>query len=49
MIALSNEREYVEFLKKIDNDEVPQFPQIGESTIEIPQQLIGDKNNNIEA
>ena len=45
MRALSNEIEFVELLKKIDNDEAPQFPQFGESIIEIPQQLIGDKNN----
>ena len=31
--------------KKIVNDEAPQFPQFGENIIEIPQQLIGDKNN----
>ena len=42
-----NEIEFVEFLKKIGNDEAPQFPQFGESIIEIPQQLIGDKNNII--
>ena len=42
MRALSNEIEFVEFLKKISNDEAPQFPQFGESIIEIPQQLIGD-------
>ena len=30
---------------KISNDKAPQFPQFGESIIEIPQQLIGDKNN----
>ena len=33
--------------KKIGNDEARQFPQFGESIIEIPQQLIGDKNNII--
>ena len=38
MRALSNEIEFVEFLKKIDNDEAPQFSQFGESIIEIPQQ-----------
>ena len=27
--------------------EAPQFPQLGESIIEIPQQLIGHKNNII--
>ena len=47
MRALSNEIEFVEFLKKIDIDEAPQFPQFGESIIEIPQQLIGDKYNII--
>ena len=36
--ALSNEIEFVEFLTKIGNDEAPQFPQFGESIIEIPQQ-----------
>ena len=46
MRALSNEIEFVEFLKMYDN-EAPQFPQFGESIIEIPQQLIGDKNNLI--
>ena len=45
MRALSNVIEFVEFLKKIINDEAPQFPQFGESIIEIPQQLIGHKNN----
>ena len=45
MRALSNEIEFVELLKKIGNDEAPQFPQFCESIIEIPQQLIGDKNN----
>ena len=44
MRALSNEVEFVEFLKTIGNDEAPQFPQFGESIIEIPQQLIGHKN-----
>ena len=43
MRVLSNEIEFVEFLKKIGNDEAPQFPQFGESIIEIPQQLIRDK------
>jgi hypothetical protein len=47
MRALPNEIEFVEFLKKIGNDEAPQFPQFGENIIEIPQQLIGDKNNII--
>ena len=47
MIALWNEIEFVEFLKKIGNDEAPHFPQFSESIIEIPQQLIGDKNNII--
>jgi hypothetical protein len=47
MRALSNEIEFVKFLKKIGNDEAPQFPQYGESIIEIPQQLIEDKNNII--
>ena len=43
MRALSNEIEFVELRKKIGNDEAPQFPQFGESIIEIPQQLIGDE------
>ena len=43
MRALPNEIEFVEFLKRIGNDQAPQFPQFGESIIEIPQQLIGDK------
>ena len=43
MRALSNEIEFVKFLKKIVNDEAPQFPEFGESIIEIPQQLIGQK------
>ena len=47
MRALSKEIEFVEFLKKIYNDESSQFPQFGESIIEIPQQLKGDKNNII--
>ena len=47
MRALSNEIEFVEFLNKIDNDKAPQFPQFVESIIEIPQQLIGHKNNII--
>ena len=34
-------------MKKNSNDEAPQFPQFGESIIEIPQQLIGHKNNII--
>ena len=42
-----NEIEFVEFLKKNGNEEAPQFPQFGESIIEIPQQLIGDKTNII--
>ena len=41
MRALSNETEFVEFLKKNGNDEAPQFPHFGEGIIEIPQQLIG--------
>ena len=44
MRTLSNEIEFLEFLKKIGTDEAPQF---GEGIIEIPQQLIGDKNNII--
>ena len=47
MKALANKIEFVEFLKKIGNDEAPQFPQFGKSIIEIPQQLIWDKNNII--
>jgi hypothetical protein len=42
MRALPNEIEFVEFLKKIGNDKVPQFPQFGENITEIPQQLIVD-------
>ena len=34
-------------MKKIGNDEAPQFPQFGENIIEVPQQLIGDENNII--
>ena len=34
-------------MKKIGNHEAPQFPQFGESIIEIPQQLIGHNNNII--
>ena len=34
-------------MKKIGNDESPQFPQFGESIIEIPKQLLEDKNNII--
>ena len=37
MRALLNGIEFVEFLKKIGNDEDPQFPQFGENVIEIPQ------------
>ena len=40
MRALSNEIEFVKFLKKIGNDEAPQFTQFGENIIEIPQLLI---------
>ena len=47
MRALPNKIEFVEFLKKNGNDEALEFPQFGESIIEIPQQLIGDKNNII--
>jgi len=47
LLKISNEIEIVEFSKKIGNDEAPQFPQFGENIIEISQQLIGDKNNNI--
>ena len=47
MRALSNEIEFVELLKKTSNDEAPQFPQFGVSIIEIPEQLIGHKNNII--
>ena len=43
MRALSNEIEFVEFFKKIVNDEALQFPLFGESIIEVPQQLIGQK------
>ena len=39
MRALPNEIEFVELLKKIGNNETPQFPQFGENIIEIPQQL----------
>ena len=35
MRALSNETEFVEFLKKNGNAEAPQFPQFGENIIEI--------------
>ena len=44
MRALPNEIEFVEFLKKMGNDN---FLQFGESIIEIPQHLIGDYNNII--
>ena len=37
MRALSNEIEFVEFLKKVGKDEVAQLPQFSESIIEIPQ------------
>ena len=37
MRALPNEIGFVEFLKKIGNDEAPQFPQFCEN-IELPQQ-----------
>ena len=47
MRAFLNEIEFVEFLKRIGNNEAPQFPQFGESIIEIRQQLIGHKNNII--
>ena len=47
MRALLNEIEFVEFLKRIGNDEAPQFPQFGKRIREIPKQLIGDKNNII--
>ena len=47
MRAISNEIEFVKFLKKIGKYEAPQFPQFGESIIKIPQRLIGDKNNII--
>jgi hypothetical protein len=47
MRALPNEIQFVEFLKKIGNDEAPQFPHFGENIIEIPQQLLGDQNNII--
>ena len=43
MRALSNEIEFVEFLKKNVIDEAPQFPQFGESIIETPKQIIGLK------
>ena len=38
---------YESFTKwnRIGNDEAPEFPQFGENVIEIPQQLIGEKNN----
>ena len=47
MRALPNEIEFVEFLKKIGNDKLPQFPHFGENVIEIPQNLTGVKNSNI--
>jgi hypothetical protein len=47
MRALPSEVEFVEFLKKIGNDESPQLPQFGENIIEISQQFIGDENNII--
>ena len=48
MRTLPNEIKFVEFLKKkFGNDEALQFPQFGENIIEIPQLLIGDKDNII--
>ena len=47
MRTLPNEIKFVEFSKKIGNDEAPQFPQFGENIIKISQQLIVDKNNII--
>ena len=34
-------------MKENGNNEAPQFPQFGENIIEIPEKLIGDKNNII--
>ena len=45
---IPNEIECLEFLIQIGNDEAPEFPQFGKNIIEIPQQLIGDKNSVIE-
>jgi hypothetical protein len=47
LFKIPNEIEFVEILKKIGNDEAPQFPQFGENNIKIPQLLIGDKTNII--
>jgi len=48
MRVLPNELEFVEFLKQIGNNETPNFPQYGDSIIEIPQHLIGNHNRIIE-
>ena len=47
MRTLPNEIEFVEFLKKMVVMKPLLFPQYGENIIEIPQQLIGDRNNII--
>lgn len=43
MRALPHELEFVEFLKQIGNGERRQFPQFGDSIIELPPHLIGNE------
>lgn len=47
MRALQHELEFVEFIRKLGNADLTNFPEYGEDIIEVPQQLVGDVNNII--
>ncbi|XP_065368825.1 uncharacterized protein LOC135961256 [Calliphora vicina] len=47
MRTLPNEIEFTEFLKAAGNDQLKKYPQYGDSIIEIPNRLIGQKSNII--
>lgn len=48
MRVLPHEMEFVNFLKKIGDGEAEQFPQLGDSIIQIPQELLGGVDRIIE-
>lgn len=48
MRALTEEIEFVEFIKLLGNGELPTFPQLGDNVIEIPSHLLGNVENIID-
>ena len=48
MRALPNEHEFVDFLRKLGNGDIPYYPQLGEDIIEFPVNLIRNPSSIIE-